>query len=295
MKRFINKVKFKPNYSFLIPFSILAILFIITPTLFMLIRAFIPNPGSTVADNWKSIDSTFFDILFRSFWIALISSVICFSLAYPFAYFLSKSNNQLYKFIIISLITIPMWMNLLVKLIGFKITIQTLFTSGSETVSHAWTITAIIYIYFPIMVLPLIVSLSDLPRTLIEASYDLGRSKTYTFFHVTVPWTKAAIISSIILVFMPAMTSVSIPEFMNQSSKGNMIGSTLFSYSEKGFYSSYFLSNASSLGLVVALIMLTIYIFIQFGSNIVDFFKRVFFKKFVKKLNKKKEDRTNEK
>jgi ABC-type spermidine/putrescine transport system permease subunit I len=80
-----------------------------------------------------------------------------------------------------------MWMNLLVKLIGFKITVQTLFTSGSETVNHAWTIAAIVYIYFPIMVLPLIVSLSDLPRTLIEASYDLGRSKKYTFFHVTVP------------------------------------------------------------------------------------------------------------
>jgi spermidine/putrescine transport system permease protein len=253
----------------------------------MLIRAFIPNPGSTVADNWKSIDSTFFDILFRSFWIAIISTIISFSLAYPFAYFLSKNQSQLYKFIIISLITIPMWMNLLVKLIGFKITVQTLFTSGSETVNHAWTIAAIVYIYFPIMVLPLIVSLSDLPRTLIEASYDLGRSKKYTFFHVTVPWTKAAIISSIILVFMPAMTSVSIPEFMNQSSKGNMIGSTLFSYSEKGFYSPYFLSNASSLGLVVALVMLMIYLFIQFGSNLIEVLKKVYFRFFVRKLNKK--------
>jgi spermidine/putrescine transport system permease protein len=61
------------------------------------------------------------------------------------------------------------------------------------------------------------------------------------------------------LVFLPALTSVAIPAFLNHASNGPMIGNVVYSYGERGFLGGRILANAASLSLVVSLVMFVIY------------------------------------
>ena len=74
------------------------------------------------------------------------------------------------------------------------------------------------------MIIPLYNALEELPRNIVLASRDLGRSSFYTFFKVVVPYTKEALLSAITLVLLPAMTVVAVPQFLNNDPNGSLIG-----------------------------------------------------------------------
>ncbi|MGL4799180.1 MAG: ABC transporter permease, partial [Cellulosilyticaceae bacterium] len=64
-----------------------------------------------------------------------------------------------------------------------------------------------IYNFFPFMVLPIYNSLAKIDNSLIEASYDLGASKARTFRKIILPLSMPGVITGIIMVFMPSLTT----------------------------------------------------------------------------------------
>jgi spermidine/putrescine transport system permease protein len=106
------------------------------------------------------------------------------------------------------------------------------------------------------MIMPLYSVLNDMPKNLVNASYDLGYGPIQTFFKVTLPYTKVALASGVTLVFLPALTTVAVPQFLNNNNDGSMIGDIIVDQGQSGLTSDIALARASTLSLVLSLVLL---------------------------------------
>ena len=115
------------------------------------------------------------------------------------------------------------------------------------------SVIGLVYLYIPFMILPIYNVLKDMPKNLIYASKDLGRTGWSTFINVVLPYTKAALVSGITLVFLPCLTTVSVPQFLNSSSSGSLIGDIIMEEGLLAQTSDISLARASTLALIVFL------------------------------------------
>jgi spermidine/putrescine transport system permease protein len=70
------------------------------------------------------------------------------------------------------------------------------------------------------------------------------------------PYTKVALASGITLVFLPALTTVAVPQFLNNNNDGSMIGDIIVDQGQSGLTSDIALARASTLSLVLCFVML---------------------------------------
>lgn len=224
-KRKISGVK---RTTFAMPYLALSIIFVVVPLFIMLYYAFTDAiDGSFTFDNFAKFftsDGTI-KVMGRSFLIALITTVICFILAYPLALALSSSTLNK-KFILVMLFILPMWINSLLRTYAMKV-VFALFDVSFEG-SDAWfpVITGMVYDFFPFMLMPLYSVLSNMDKSLIEASQDLGASPIKTLFKVQLPLSLPGIVSGVLMVFMPTVSTFAISDILGSTETymfGNII------------------------------------------------------------------------
>ena len=240
----------------ILPYFLLAVIFIVVPLILIIVKSFMPTSSGPMSLNWSYIDGFIWQKILMSFIIALITTVITIILAYPFAYFLCFSiNSKAAKALLVLLVTAPIWMSLLVKIIGLKTLFDCINGYQNSTYGNIFTVMGLVYIYIPFMILPLFNVLEDMPKNLINASKDLGHTTFGTFFKVVVPYTKGALASGITLVFLPALTTVAVPQYMNASASGTMIGDIIMQEGTLAQTSDLSLARASTLSLIICLVM----------------------------------------
>ncbi|GHU47822.1 hypothetical protein FACS1894218_3100 [Bacilli bacterium] len=147
-------------------------------------------------------------------------------------------------------------MSFLVKLIGLKTFFDLCAGYDNSTYGNMFTVIGLIYLYLPFMIMPIYSVLNDMPKNLVYASYDLGYGGFRTFLKVVVPYTKTALVSGITLVFLPSLTTVAVPQFLNNNNNGSMIGDLIVDQGQAGLTSDIALARASTLSLVLSLLML---------------------------------------
>lgn len=254
------------NKSLLLsPYIILTILFVVVPIFFIITKSLSPTKDSVtseildVSNNWNFIDKTIFEKIGLSFGISIASTIICAIFGYLFAYFLSLSKNKSLKIIAVCLITSPMWISTLIKLVGLKTFFDLMNGSPNSTYGNIYTILALSYINFPIFILTIYTYINSIPKNLLQASKDLGKSSIKTFFYVVVPYTKNAIISGILLVFLPSLTNAGVTQFVNNSNDGSIIGNDLLNQGLESSSSQIALARVSSLSLLICLLILLLW------------------------------------
>lgn len=72
----------------------------------------------------------------------------------------------------------------------------------------------VVYAYLPVAILSVVVAMERIPRSLLEASSDLGRGGVSTFFHVVLPLSMPGIISGASLVFIFSAGEYLIPAML---------------------------------------------------------------------------------
>jgi spermidine/putrescine transport system permease protein len=140
------------------------------------------------------------ETLLRSAWIAARVMIFSLLLGYPVAYMLSfHAGNK--KNLFYQLAIIPLWVSYLVRAYAWK---TILGTDGVlNTVLQYFHLThhplefllyspfavvlTLTHIYTPFAFLPIYASLEHIPRSLTEASNDLGASSWQTFVRVILP------------------------------------------------------------------------------------------------------------
>ena len=206
--------------SLLLPPTAWLVVFLVLPTAVLAVSAFSADGLRALAhpETWQ--------LFWRSFWIAVVSTAACLAVSYPVAYFVAGCTPR-WRNLLLFLVVLPFWTNLLVRTYALKFCLDPIGWSNTGAV-----IFAIVQNFLPFMILPLYSSIEKLPRRLLEASQDLGASPARTFWKVTVPLTMPGIAAGCILVFIPVLGVFALPEFINERTV--LIGSQINLYYGQG-------------------------------------------------------------
>lgn len=209
------------------PYIIWMIGFIILPLITIFIYGFTGrDDGGFTLENIINAakDEVNMKALGLSLLISLISTVICFLLAYPLAMCLNNLKMKRKTFIVF-LFILPMWLNFTLQMTAINAILEQegilnliLTKIGMDPLNIANTPYAIVIgmvlDYFPFMLLPIYNVISRINPRVIEASRDLGANNIKTFFKIIFPLSMPGVISGITMVFVPAISDFAIAEIL---------------------------------------------------------------------------------
>ena len=250
--------KIQKRFLFVLPLILLLICFCFIPLFFIFVKPFQNNVNLT----WMVVNKFIWQKILLSLVLSLISTFACIIISYPFCYLLIFNRKKIFKTISIILITMPIWLSFLIKIIGLKTFFDVCIGYSNSTYGHIFTIIGIVYMNLPFMILAIFNVLDGMPKNLILASYDLGQNWFKTFIKVIFPYTKVGFFFGVSIVFLSSITTVSIPQFMNNNNDGFMIGTILISESERGIINSIAASRISAISLITTVSALFFYFFI---------------------------------
>jgi len=252
---------------FAYPYAVWIVIFIVFPSFLVLLYSLTTDSGGltninfTIGNFIKFFDPLYLNILWDSIFLAAICTIICLLLGYPAAYIISKSNLSR-RNTLLFLCILPMWMNMLLRtyawmtilgnngilnnlfeLLGFP-KVNMLYTRGA-------TVMGMVYNFLPFMILPIFTALSKMDTGLIEAADDLGATKYIVFRKIILPLSMPGVISGIIMVFMPAVSTFIIPQLLG-GNKSMMIGNLV----EKMFILNGDWNFGSAISIIMMIIIL---------------------------------------
>ncbi|HUJ51458.1 MAG TPA: ABC transporter permease [Bryobacteraceae bacterium] len=190
------------------------------------------------AESYQRLaDPIYLVILWRSVWIAGLSTIVCLLLGFPLALFISRSGTR--KNLYLSLVILPFWTSFLIRTYAWMFLLRDtgLINTALEKLglihdplpllyNDGAVILGLVYSYLPFMVLPLYATLERLDRSLLEASADLGARPWATLVHVTIPLCGPGIRAGTILVFIPCLGAYLTPDLLG-GGKSVMIGNLI--------------------------------------------------------------------
>ena len=221
-------------------------------------------------DESPTIQWTYIVIFIRSIVQATIATFFCLIIGFPTAFFIATREARNRTFWIF-LVTVPYWVNLLIRTVSLKFIIRDngpinefLLSFGliSEPLGLINTDIAVqlglFYSYLPFMVLPIYASVERFNFTFSEAAADLYADKWSTLRRIVFPLVAPGIAAGCILVFIPSLGAFLAPDLLG-GAKNFMIGS-LIEEQFKGNAGNWpFGAAASMILLTMVLIALLLY------------------------------------
>lgn len=207
-----------------LPVIIYSVFLILLPLLYVLAISFLKgdNYGGMINEITLQNYITIFDIVYvkvflKSFVIALITTIICIIISYPFAIFVSGEKAYIQK-ILMTLVIVPFLTNSLIRMYGWIVILRKegiinsileytgLIKSPLQLMyNDLGIIIGMVYTLLPFMILPLYSAVSKIEKSTIEASADLGASKFQTFIRIIVPQTLPGLFNGSLMVFIPTI------------------------------------------------------------------------------------------
>lgn len=200
------------------PYMVWILGFILLPLLLIIYYAFTNSAGSFTMAN---IISIFHKVHLKALWIsikiALECTIICLALSYPLAMILTKINVKRQGFLVF-LVILPMWMNSMLRVLAWQMILSNNgILNGILGFFHlpklnilgtpAAVVFGMVYDFLPYMILPIYNSMARIRGDIIEAAKDLGATAPVIFYKIIFPLTVPGVMSGIIMVFVPALTS----------------------------------------------------------------------------------------
>lgn len=220
----------------------------------------------TVSNFSRAFDSLYLSILIKSFLLSLGTTIACFALGFPVAYSMATARASM-RNVFILLLAIPFLTNLVIRICALKA-----FTSfdGPLATLLTWLHVSfdpyllsqngylvafgMVSTYLPFMVFPLYASLERFDFTLVEAAEDLGATFAQVCARIIIPSLKGAMLSGVLLVFIPAMGEFLIPDLLGGAKvmlAGNLVSEQFLKARDWPFGSALSALLMLLLGLVV--------------------------------------------
>ena len=213
--------------------------------------------------QFLATDSLYIKTYLSSIKYAVITTLLCLAIGYPFAYYMARSPKHMQPTLLM-LIMLPFWTSFLLRIYAWKTLLVSngvinnilismhIIDTPIEMMNNSFSLLlGMVYSYLPFMILPLYANLSKMDLRYLEAASDLGTSPFKAFWLITVPLSKAGIIAGSMLVFIPAVGEYVIPELLGGSST-LMIGRVLWDE----FFSNNDWPMASAVAVVMILLIL---------------------------------------
>lgn len=258
MKRYKHLIK---------PYMIWAVLLLVVPLILIALYAFTEegNEVLTLSFTWgnfaKFLEATYLNVIFKSFRLGILTTLICLCLGYPLAFLISRFSERAQSFLIL-LVTIPMWINMLLRTYAWMnlladngIINHFLEMLGLSPINMMYTdfsvILGLVCNFMPFMIIPIHTSLSKMDKSLIEAAYDLGANPFQTFWKVIWKLSIPGVLNGIMMVFLLSISTFVIPKLLGGGQYmliGNLIESQFISVGDWNF--------GSAISLILAVLIL---------------------------------------
>ncbi|MEY2342660.1 ABC transporter permease [Acidithiobacillus sp. IBUN Pt1247-S3] len=177
-------------------------------------------------------------IIFRSLWQGVVTTIVSLIVAYPVAFFIAKSKNYI-KPLLLVLIILPSWTNQVVRAYAWMELLGPNAFLSHMAVYFGWidqdmglypsplaVFIGLVYSYLPYMVIPIFAALEGLDWSLTEAAADLYAHPLRIFFQVILPQTMGGVLVGVVLVLIPSFSNYIIPELMG-GNKSLMLGNLI--------------------------------------------------------------------
>ena len=200
--------------SWSLPYLIFMIIFVVLPLVLVLIYAFQDAQGHFSFVNITRFfsDADALSTFALSLEIAILNTLICLLLGYPAAWILAnKKYNR--SAVTVVLFILPMWINALMRTLATA----ELFNVFGVTLGKGTLLFGMAYDYLPFMIYPIYNILSRMDPSYAEAAEDLGATPWKVFWKVTVPLSLPGVISGVMMVFMPTVSTFAISEFLTNN------------------------------------------------------------------------------
>jgi spermidine/putrescine transport system permease protein len=178
------------------------------------------------AENFaRLIDPLYLAVLWRSLWIAALSTAVCALLGFPLALFIARAGPR--KNLYLQLVLLPFWTSFLIrtyawifilrdtgllntillKLHIISQPLQLLYNDGA-------VLLGLVYSFLPFFVLPMYATLERMDPALLEAAADLGARPAATLWRVIIPLSMPGIVAGSVLVFIPSLGAYLTPDLL---------------------------------------------------------------------------------
>ncbi len=253
------------GFFFAAPTYLYMLIFFVAPLGIVTMYSFATRnrTGGTDLEGWNLASYARLDepivrtIVFRSLWLAVVTTVICLLIAYPFAYFMATRTPRVRNLMLV-FVMIPFWTNFLVRNYAWRVILEndgiwndTAEATQTDTVvdwlldlphwmqwaipdwienlpsplfSEVGIVLGLVYGFLPFMILPLYASIERIDLSLVEASRDLYASGRQTLRRVLIPLSKPGIVAGSILVFVPSLGAYVTPQILG-GDKETLLGS----------------------------------------------------------------------
>ncbi|OOF26524.1 spermidine/putrescine ABC transporter permease PotB [Salinivibrio proteolyticus] len=249
------------------------LVFVFMPNLMIIITSFLTRDDAnliemtfTLSNYAKLLDPLYAKVVWHSFYMAAIATLICLLIGYPFAFIIARMPKRM-RPLMLFLVIVPFWTNSLIRTYGLKIFLG---TRGLLNESLMWlglierpirimyteyaVMIGLVYILLPFMILPLYSSIEKLDNAYLEAARDLGANTVQRFIRVILPLTTPGIIAGSLLVLLPALGMFYVSDLLGGAKNlliGNVIKSQILNVRDWPFGSAASISLTVLMGLML--------------------------------------------
>lgn len=256
--------------------------FFILPLLIVLVVSFLSRGQGGVGtlpftfEHYERSFGVFSPVLWRSLYIAVVTTLTCLLVGYPLAFFISTRNSNFGRQMGLFLVILPFWTNFLVRtyawrillgdegtINGFLMNIGLIIEPIKMLNTQFAVLVGLVYGYLPFMVLPIYASVERFNFRFVEAAHDLGANDWRAFWRVVFPLTLPGVFAGSALVFIPSVGSFVTPDLLG-GTRGLMIGNLI----QKQFGGSGNMPLGSALSIIMmAVVMISLLLYIRLGTG----------------------------
>ncbi len=229
----------------------------------------------TLATYAKLLAPTNLQIFRRTTLMAASVTVACVTIAFPLSYYMARFASQRMKTFLYLAVTLPLWSSYVVRVYSWKLILaqEGIVSWFSRLIHMDWLLNlylklpgiggpslsvsatgiflVFVYIWLPYMIIPIQTALERVPKSLMEASSDLGATPAQTFRTVLLPLAFPGVIAGSIFTFSLTLGDFIVPQLFGNSSY--YIGKAVLVY--QGTSGNIPLAAAFTMGPIVIMIV----------------------------------------
>ncbi len=263
---------------FAVPYVVWMAIIVVIPILIMAVYSITTEEGQLTTENFTGM-GLYLSVFTRSFWLAIIATVISLLIGYPVAYWMSKEGPGFQR-VAMALIMLPMWINFLLRTYAWMSILENngllnqLFqVLGIIKLYNAVTgqnieyfqmirtpgavVLGMVYNYISFMILPIYSVLSKLDHSLVEAAQDLGADSFEVFRRVILPLSLPGVLSGVTMVFVPAVSTFAISRLLGGGTE-MMLGDLIENQFLGGAYNPHLGAAISMVMMVIVLVCMVV-------------------------------------
>ena len=222
----------------------------------------------------KLFEPTNLQIFSRTTLMAATVTLACIIVSFPLSYYMARYATPRMKTFLYLAVTLPLWSSYVVRVYSWKLILaQEGIVSWFANLTHldgllSWYLglpvvggpslsvsatgifLVFVYIWCPYMILPIQTALERVPKSLVDASSDLGAHPAQTFRNVILPLALPGVVAGSIFTFSLTLGDFIVPSLFGNSSF--FIGKAVLSY--EGTSGNIPLAAAFTMGPIVIMI-----------------------------------------